>query len=93
MPRPAKQTPAQILAMIREQAPALREAGVLELELDGWRVMLAPPAPVLAADTATDAPSPPMPDLDPLNDPATWGMPAGARPPGFKDRVNRSEEP
>ncbi len=92
MPRPAKQTPAQILAMIREQAPALREAGVLELEFDGWSVKLAPSAPAPAAD-ASDTPSNPMPDLDPLNDPATWGMPAGARPPGFKDRVNRSEEP
>jgi hypothetical protein len=92
MPRPAKQSPAQILAMIREQAPSLREAGVLELELDGWSVKLAPPAPV-QDDDAADTPSPPMSDLDPLNDPATWGMPAGTRPPGFKDRVNRSEEP
>jgi hypothetical protein len=92
MPRPAKQTPAQILAMIREQAPSLRAAGVLELELDGWSVKLAPPVPSQAADAA-DSPSAPMPDLDPLNDPATWGMPAGTRPPGFKDRVNKSEEP
>ncbi len=88
--------------MIREEAPALREAGVLELEFDGVRVTLAPCAPSTStresADTgeAEKAPakeSQPVPDagVSPLDDPSTWGLPHDAKIPGLRRPVKRED--
>ena len=41
---PSKTKPSDWLDLLIEKAPALREAGVLEIELDGCTVSLAPVA-------------------------------------------------
>lgn len=78
----SKPNPAEWLALIADKAPALRKAGVTELVLDGVSVRLAP---YVDPETQAQAPTQPQTreDLDPLDDPETFGLPPGAPVPGF----------
>lgn len=73
--------PATLLALIAREAPALRKAGVTELVFDGVSVKLAPH--VDEAPAADAAASGARADLNPLDDPETYGLPQGATVPGF----------
>ncbi len=74
-------TPAEIIALLVEQAPALRKAGVTELELaQGVKVKLSPhidETPV--EDKKQDAEEP----VGIFDDPASYGLPPGSPVPGF----------
>jgi len=65
---------AGLLDLIAARAPALRQAGVLSVELDGVAFTLAPPEPpdpvpeTRSPDDAEDVPR------DALRDPATHGL-------------------
>lgn len=86
MPAPKKLAPADWLTLIADRAPQLREAGVLELTVDGVTVRLAPYEPPPAQPRREEAA---VEDPDPLNDPATFGR--IGRAPGF-DRPRRQED-
>jgi hypothetical protein len=78
-----KPSPTELLALIAAKAPELRKAGVTAVTLDGegFRVELA---------RYVDDAAPPVPKHDeivepedPWNDPTTYGLPPGAKVPGF----------
>ncbi len=58
----------ELLAMIQARAPELRKAGILALELEGLKVTFAPYEPEPAFSDEEDDP-----ELDVLEDPATYG--------------------
>lgn len=72
-----------LLAVLVEQSEALRAAGVLEVELDGFRVTLAPhqPGPDLADLLGGQEPAEAPPSADPMDDARTFGT--DGRLPGF----------
>lgn len=74
----ADQPLAEVLALLVERAPALREAGVLELEHGSLKVRLAP-----HVDTSVSADPGPREELPPLEDPESYGLPPGSPVPGF----------
>jgi hypothetical protein len=87
-----KPSPDELLALIAAKAPELRKAGVkaVTLDGDGFRVELAPhvdetPAPSTKANGDVVEPA------DPWNDPSTYGLPPGAKVPGF-DRPKKEPE-
>lgn len=81
---------AELLDLIASRASALRQAGVLSVELEGVAFTLAPPEPPDPApvQNASGEDSDDLP-RDPLRDPATHGLfggdarplPRRARPP------------
>ena len=87
MSPPHDLTPADWLALIVAQAPALREAGVLDLMLHGVSIRLAPHEPPPAASTARERVEEPANALD---DELTYGRRPGSGVPGFPRR--RHEE-
>lgn len=72
-------TPQEWLALIAARAPDLRSAGVLSVEIDGTRASfrLAPDAPIPPVAEAPDQPAaieqPTYQELNPLDDPDTFG--------------------
>ena len=67
------------LGVLAKHAGDLRKAGVRELTVGDVHVTIAPPdAPLDAGATKSDRPA----NLDPLNDPDTYGFTDG-RVPGF----------
>lgn len=74
------------IELIADRAADLRAAGVVQLELEGCKLTLAPPATTSdAAAAGEDDGRAPLfvDDGDPLNDPATF---AGGRLPRFPRR-------
>jgi hypothetical protein len=74
----AKGSPAELIALIISQAPALIGAGVMSLSIDGLAVTLAPSLPQRG-----DAPAPdriPTQHINPLRDSSTY---LNGRVPGF----------
>jgi hypothetical protein len=90
--RPAKPRAEQILDLIEARAVGLRTAGVLEIDIDGWSVKLAPSRPADTAPPSDVQATPRLDDSDPLNDPATFGQPDGTMAPGFRHRVQRGDD-
>ncbi len=79
-----------LINMVIARAPALREAGVLSLTLDGLSVMLAPSAPPKERISVDDEDEPTeQSHPDPLMDPATY---AGGFVPTF-DRSDTDDVP
>lgn len=80
----AKLSPAALLSLLTERAPALREAGVTALSFGDVSVQLAPhvPPPSTKQGRQDDQRS------DLLSDPASYGLPEEATLPGFT-RPNR----
>lgn len=75
---------AEILDLIVAKAPALRKAGVTELELEGFSVKLA----AHVADdgegaTTDDTTSTDDAAVGAFDDPALYGLPPGSAVPGF----------
>ncbi len=70
---------ATALTLIGDHAARLREQGVLELTVDGVTVKLAPSQPNVVM---VDKPAV-TPPVDPLNDPATFGLAPGSKLPGL----------
>jgi len=72
------------LDILITKAPALREAGVLKLSVDGVSAELMPAEQTLPEDLRAilDDAQGEM-DADPMNDPSTYGLPEGASTPGF----------
>lgn len=84
-PRPRAK---EVVELLVAQAPALRKAGVVELELDCFKVRLAPHVeePAEQHDQVT---------AGSFADPALYGLPDGAEVPGFaalRDRYRRKSE-
>ena len=81
------------LQLLVEMAPDLREAGVLSFEVDGiGAVELAPQESELPADLKAlldDANA--ERDANPLTEAATYGLPDGARLPGFSALIDRKQ--
>lgn len=80
-----------ITKVIADQAPKLREAGVLELQVDGLRATFAPWDPPFdpeqqPATTDDGAGS------DPLNDPMLYGRAPGSGVPGRRNRIYEDED-
>ena len=73
------QEPAELLDLLIEKAPELRRAGVLEVAINGLSARLSPPQRAAAKIDKT----PPEQPRDPLNDPETFGLRAGAKLPGL----------
>jgi hypothetical protein len=74
----AKGSPAELIALIISQAPALIGAGITSLSIDGLAVTLAPSLPQRGE---TPAPDPvPTQHINPLRDSSTY---PGGRVPGF----------
>lgn len=92
MPRVSKPTAAQTFDSIMEHAER-RGRVVLEVEVDGVRVKLAPPQPPKRDETPLPSESAPSSEAhaSPLDDPASYGLPPGAAVPGF--RRPQPEEP
>ena len=80
-------SPADWLTLIADRAPALRAAGVTELELDGARVLLAPHVP--PPDKTAPTRQLPEESSDPLGDAATY---AGGIVPGYRIQREWDEE-
>jgi len=78
-----KPSPSDLLTLIAQKAPELRKAGVKAITLDGegFRVELAPHVEETTQQAAKqeEVVEPP----DPWNDPQTYGLPPGAKVPGF----------
>ena len=79
---PKKITPAEWLDLLAARAEGLRKAGVIRFEVkpDGSctaELALHEPEPVKVRYLTEDE------DLDPLSDPATFGLRPGQRVPGF----------
>ena len=72
-------TPAEIVDLLVARGPELRKAGVLELRIDGLRVAFAPHVDALP-DVGSEQGDRPRTVLD---DPETFGLPAGSAVPGF----------
>lgn len=86
MPAHRKTGPAEWLELICARAKELRDAGVVQLQLEGCTVTLQPPdAPVVIQQQAQERDT----DLDPLLDAATYGRRDGSVP-GYPRR--RPEE-
>lgn len=68
-----------LVAEVVKRAPALRDAGVLELAIGEVSMKFAP-AVVYQPDVTIDEPDPEP--VDALSDPATYGLPPGSRLPG-----------
>lgn len=83
MPPVKRLNPAEWLDLLIDRAPALRASGVLEVELDGCAVKLAPHVADEHGEEAGEGAWSP----DPLKDPATFG---GVLP-GF-DRLREREQ-
>lgn len=64
-----------------KHVPALREAGVLSLSIDGLTATLAPF--VVEHEVDADAATTTEPPTNPWNDPDTYGRTAGAKVPGI----------
>lgn len=91
MPPKVKPTPAELLRLITEHAPALRAAGIQHLSIDGaFSVALAAPD---APSGAVLADEPPAEEYsDPLLDPLTYGN--RSHVPGIqRDRDDEDSEP
>lgn len=87
MSDPHELSPAAWLTLLVERAPALREAGVLDLSLGGMSVRLAPHEPPPAVPEARERVEEPANALD---DELTYGRRPGSGVPGFPRR--RHEE-
>lgn len=74
-----KLDPAGWLALIAARAPALREAGVRSLTVDGVSVELAPYDPPAPKDARATAEEP----EDLISDRAVYGLPENVPLPGF----------
>lgn len=74
----ANESLSSILDLLVAKAPAMREAGILNLSIDGLSIVLAEAAPEPVKPDKHDT-SPPAP-VDPFDDPATYGR---SRLPGF----------
>lgn len=74
-----KPTPAELLTLLVERAPALRKAGIQHVSIEGLSATLAPPE----LDPANVPKPKPQrtPHPDPLRDPDTY---PGGRVPGFE---------
>ena len=83
-PKPSPPSPAELIALIAERAPALIAAGVTSLKIGEFSVEMSRPTPPPAADP------PPAPAVrgrsNPLDDPSTY---PGGRVPGY----SREDEP
>jgi hypothetical protein len=87
---PHELSPADWLALIIDRAPALREAGVLELTVYGVAMHLAPHEPPPAAPSPRDRVEEPTNALD---DELTYGRRPGSGVPGFPRRRHEEIEP
>ena len=74
---------ADVLTLIAERAPALRSSGVRSFVIGDVRVDLEPAATPDYASAASDEDEDEEPS-DPLDDPTTFGRPAGSRVPGYQ---------
>lgn len=79
-------TAADLLTLIEERAPRLRKAGVLMLKLaePGVEFHLAPEVPDVFDPAPTKGARASEPAKDPLFDRMTYGLPDGAKLPGFE---------
>lgn len=76
-------TASDLLTLIVERAPKLREAGVLSVEVEGLKATLAPiQAPEVESGDET-----PEEQFDVLSDPATFGHTDAERVPGRRRRT------
>jgi len=76
-------TAADLLALIVKHAPALRDAGILSVEVEGLKATLAPAQPPeVESGDAT-----PEEQFDVLNDPALYGHTDPDRVPGRRRRT------
>lgn len=74
---PKKPTAAELLTLIADRAEALRKAGVLVVQVDGFSAQLAPWTEPGQPDRSVAEPT----YSDPLLDPSTY---PGGRVPGFE---------
>lgn len=80
-------TAAEVLDLIVERSPALRAAGVMELELAGFKVKLTPhvsEGPIVIQG--------PERELSAMDDPKTFGLAEGAPVPGFAALRHRGKK-
>lgn len=79
------------LDLLIEKAPGLREAGVLNFEIDGCKVELARPESKLPAElqALVDDDKAEREGADPMGLASTFGLPTGAALPGFKKLIDR----
>lgn len=83
-------SPSAWLALLIDRAPALREAGVLELTMDGVSVTLAPhEAPPAEPDPRERVEEP----ANALDDELTYGRRPGSGVPGFPRRRHEEIDP
>lgn len=75
--------PARWLDVIVEKAPALRKAGVLRVEVDGFSAELAPYAEPIRPALEKER-DPEIEYEDPFDDPEMYGLGPGAKTPGFQ---------
>ncbi len=86
----AKPTPGELMTLIVERAPALRAAGVRELQIGDFKVLLE--LPELGAATGASAPAETteLETDDPLNDPMTFGRKTSV--PGFERHRDENDD-
>lgn len=90
MSAPHDLSPPAWLALIIDRAPALREAGVLDLTIDGVSMRFAPHEPPPAVPDARDRVEEPTNALD---DELTYGRRPGSGVPGFPRRRREEIDP
>jgi hypothetical protein len=74
-----KATAAELLDLIIDRAPKLRELGITHVELEQLSVTLAPHEPEASGEDEDDDVEPPRGGM---YDPMTYGLPPGSKPPG-----------
>lgn len=78
---------AEVVRILKEEAVALRERGVLTLKLGELEVTLAPALGEMPEFKDDDVENP-----NTFNDPATYGLPPGAEAPGFSRPGSLTDE-
>lgn len=86
---PRNFTAETLIDLAIERGPAMRAAGITHISIDGLSLVLAPPEQP-AGDTKVE-PTKPEP-VDPLADPATYGLSPGAQLPGFGEPQGFDED-
>lgn len=82
------------LDIVISKAPALRDAGVLRVEVDGCLVELSAKEQPMSEELKkilNETPKEGQHEANPLNDASTFGLPNGSDVPGFSRLIDKRE--
>lgn len=80
------QTLEETLATIAKMAPELRRERISTVTVGAVSFVLLPDEPPVVVEQKVE-----HTPIHPMKDPTTYGLPEGAKPPGFKDPRRKAE--